>query len=562
MVSRKTGKRYRKIVLYTAGILLSVFLLLVVFVDRYIEPLLKDRLHTLIITGSDSLYTYTLGDLRANFFGGNVEVENLHVRVDSARYARLRERGSLPALTMQLDLDYGHIRGIRVMSLLFGKKIHIREIVSEQADIRIARHISNSMRVDETDLPLWKSIRPQIASIQVNRIRMEGTKLLYRHADTSESVKLQFDRCDALFSDVRIDSLSALDSTRIGFTKNIDLRMHDLKFRTFDSSYKMKAEWITYSSAKRSLEIDSFKLQPTLDKDSFYTKVDHQQTLYYVEFSKVRFVNTRLDRFLNSNILAADSVVFEKPDINIYTDRSAKLSFESKMGKYPHQLLLKADPRIMIKAIETRDGRLTYTEKSAKTLEEGKLYLDKMNISANNITNDAAAIGRDPVCRASLSGDLFGSSPAALQFRFRLDSSNGSYEAGGSIGSVGAQQLSQLAEPLANVRINSFDLSQLRFSLKGQDYEATADVQMLYKNLSITLKRTNEETGKTETKKFLTKILNKFVIWPGNPGPDGIVRRSSGARVLRLTTHSFFGLIWKTIFAGMQDIMMRSGRYT
>jgi len=31
--------------------------------------------------------------------------------------------------------------------------------------------------------------------------------------------------------------------------------------------------------------------------------------------------------------------------------------------------------------------------------------------------------------------------------------------------------------------------------------------------------------------------------------------------VLRLTDKAFFGLLWQTIFAGMQNIMMKSGRY-
>jgi hypothetical protein len=86
-------------------------------------------------------------------------------------------------------------------------------------------------------------------------------------------------------------------------------------------------------------------------------------------------------------------------------------------------------------------------------------------------------------------------------------------------------------------------------------------VRMRYNNLSLTLRKTDEETGETKTKKFMTKILNRFVIWPDNPGPDGIERVSQDKRVARLTTQSFFGLLWKTIFAGMQYVMMKSGRY-
>ena len=91
--------------------------------DSIVIPILKDRLHTLIIQGSDSLYTYKLGKLKANFFGGNVEVENLQVEVDSSRYEYLSARNELPSLTMQLSLGSGKIRGIGILSLVLGKRI-------------------------------------------------------------------------------------------------------------------------------------------------------------------------------------------------------------------------------------------------------------------------------------------------------------------------------------------------------------------------------------------------------------------------------------------------------
>ena len=57
-----------------------------------------------------------------------------------------------------------------------------------------------------TAVPLWKAIQSNIKSISIDKINLDGVKLLYRNADTSESVKLQFDRCEALFKNVRIDS--------------------------------------------------------------------------------------------------------------------------------------------------------------------------------------------------------------------------------------------------------------------------------------------------------------------------------------------------------------------
>jgi hypothetical protein len=336
MIRKTAFRRYKKTLIIAGSILLGLFVVLLFFVNRFLEPILKDRLHTLIIQGSDSLYTYTLGKLNANFYGGNVEVENLQIKVDSSRYEYLRKRNALPSLTLQLSLQRGHVKGVGIIDLLFGRKIRIEEILSKQADIVLSRHI-HSQEVSAEKVPVWKAIQPKITSVYVGKIRLDGIKLLYKNADTSESVKLQFDRCDASFDNILIDSAAASDTTRIGFIKEISMKFSDLKYRTSDSTYKMKAERITYSSKNRSLEVDSFKLQPTLEKEDFYEAANRQTSLYNIEFAKVRFVNTRLDHFIHSNVIDADSVVFEKPEVKIYNDKSLPPDFESKNGKYPHK---------------------------------------------------------------------------------------------------------------------------------------------------------------------------------------------------------------------------------
>lgn len=560
MAEKAWYRRYKKILIIAGSVLGALFILLLVFVNSIIEPILKDRIHTLIIQGSDSLYTYTLGKLKANFYGGNVEVENLHIRVDSSRYEYLRKHNALPSLTMQLSLERGHLKGIEIFDLLFARKIRIDEIMSRKADIVLSRHVHPN-DVTEDHVPVWKAIQPKITSIYVGRIKLDGIKLLYKNADTSEAVKLQFDRCDASFEDILIDSAAASDTTRIGFTKEISMKFNDLKYRTADSVYKMKAKEITYSSKERILEVDSFKLQPTLEIKDFYEAANQQTTLYQIEFTKVRFVNTRLDHFIHNNIIDADSVVFEKPEVKIYDDKTLPPDFESKIGKYPHQQLLKASSTIIVKNISFKDASLELTEKDAKTNQEGTITISHLNFSANNVTNDSKLIKKNPVCTAGFNGVIFNSSPVSLSLKLYLDSTNGRFDASGFVKNVSASQLNQVALPLANVQINSCNIHDLEFSMSGENYSVTGNVRMLYNNLSITLRKTDEETGETKTKKFLTKILNRFVIWPDNPGSDGVERTSQSKRVARLTTQSFFGLIWKTIFAGMQDVMMKSGRY-
>ena len=550
----------KKAIKYISFLLLLLFLFLLFFANRFVEPVLRDRLHTLIVQGSDSLYYYKLEKLSANFFGGNVEVENLHIRVDSNRYYKMLNENSLPSLTMQLDLLHGSIEGLGVFSLIFGKKIRISEVVSKEADIKLSRHIHKDGLEHTNVLPLWKAIQPDIKSISIDKIDLDGVKLLYRNADTSESVKLQFDRCEALFNDILIDSAASADTTRMAFAKSLSMQFYDLKFRTPDSTYKMKAELISYSSVNKELQVNDFKLQPTLEGGDFFKYASIQKSRYLVEFKELRFTNLLLDRFIHNNMIIADSVFIHQPEVDINNDKTLPPDMESKIGNYPHQKLLKAEPTIMIKGMRLINGKLAYTEIGEKTLKEGKLVIDNMNAVFSNLANSAAEIKRNPICTATVDAKIFDTSPITAKFTFYLDSTEGEFDAQGQVNNLKATQLNAVAEPLANTSLTSLNIQSLKFQMRGDDFSTRGNVEMKYTDLAILFRKTDEETGATKTKKFLTKIINKFSIYPSNPS-GGRERVANDVVYARTSTKSFFGVVWKTIFFGMQNIMMKTGRY-
>jgi hypothetical protein len=247
--------------------------------------------------------------------------------------------------------------------------------------------------------------------------------------------------------------------------------------------------------------------------------------------------------------------------VDIYTDRTLPPLFESKVGSYPHQKLLQANSTIMLKALAVNKGAIHYTEKNEKTEKEGHLAISDLNIKAANVTNDSNLIKQNGVCTLAATGKLLGGSPMNLNIKFYLNAPNGRFDAEGSVKNVSAEQLNAVAEPLANTRLQSFDMHQLAFQVHGDDFGATSTVRMRYNNLFIVLQKQDEETGEVSTKKFLTKILNKFTLYHNNPEPNGVERVAEGAQRSRVSSQSFFGLLWKSIFTGMQGVMMKSGRY-
>lgn len=555
MVVVKHKKRVKRIAIVISSTLLLFFALLIVLSEFYVAPALRKRLQILIVDGSDSLYTYKIGSLNASLLGGSVEVNDLQIQVDSNRYNALKTQNSLPALVIQVNVQRARIRGVNVFALLFSKKIFIDEISSKEADIKLSRYLKKEdTAIVKAKEPLWKAIQSKIKDVQINSIRLDGIKLLYSNAEGSEATKLQFDRCDALFQNIRVDSASIADTSRIGYVEKFSLRLNDLKFRTTDSAYKLKAGWITYNSAQRLLTIDSFKLQPTLKKEE---RIDSMRKSWYtLAFDKVQFNGLRLDRYLRLNRAEADSVVFQNPTLSIYQDKGGLKSYKSQIGNYPHQKLLDADAIIDIKKFIAHNMQIEIMEKQEATGEEGTINLNDLEVNVENIVNDPALIKKNPVTTAHASGKIIGS-PVQTSFRFYLDSANGKFDVKGSLQNVTASQINPISTTLANVAVPSVQIDAINFFIRGEDFGATADVQMHYSNLSLILRKRDAETGTNSTQKFLTNLLNKFAMYPSNPS-GGLERKASGVKVARLTTQTFFGVIWQAVFAGMQNIMLKS----
>jgi hypothetical protein len=549
--------KYRRWILMGSVVLAAFFAFLALFADRIIEPILKDRLHTLIIKGSDSLYTYKLDDLNTDVLGGYAELVNLDVRVDSNRYRQLQAANALPSITVQVELDKGYIRGLGIFPLLFSKRLAIYEFATNTANVRFTRHVARTGSTPAS-APLWKTLRPSLKRISIDVVNLDGVKLLYRYADTSESMKVQFDTCYAQLKDIRIDSVGTADTARIFFAREATMRFRDLKYRNRDSVYKLKAENILYSSRKRTLEVHDFKIQPTRkDPKAFYHWVGRQKVMNTIEFDRAIFSGIRLDRFIHNETIYADSALLQGLTANLFLDKTYPLELKSKIGQYPHQLLLKTKSVVAIPRIVVHNAALAYTERGAISHRQGKLAINNISGVITNVTNDAALIKKNNRLEAMLKANILGNSPIAINLTFFLDSSNGRFAANGRVHNVSADQLNGLAGPLASTRLQSFNMQQLAFSLTGDDFTARGQVQMTYNNLSVVMQKVDEETGQTKKKKFLTRLLNKHVIHASNPSPGGGERTASNVAYHRITSQSFFGLIWKTIFTGMQDVMMR-----
>lgn len=230
-------KIFKRILVFSLAFLAIAFIAVQVFLRIYLEPLIRHKVERLIVSGSDSLYSVEIDKLSFNVFTGNLKLKDVKIKIDSARFYELRDMKSLPSVTIDVEMHSGMVTGIKVLLLLFSRELRADDLRTTDADIIFHHHFRHA-DVKTKKKPLWKLIQPDIKNVSVNDVFLENVRFSYISAGSSNSFVWKFDSCFAAINDIRIDSASSADTTRLIFAQKVMLRLENARFQTADSLIK------------------------------------------------------------------------------------------------------------------------------------------------------------------------------------------------------------------------------------------------------------------------------------------------------------------------------------
>ncbi len=556
MASGKKKFLIRKILIIAIALILIVIIGFQVYITKYLPPLVKSRLSNVIVEGSDSLYKFELDKIDVNFWGGNVKLSNLHISIDSNRYRQMKDAGNLPPLTMDLSLPEVKVIGLKVWKLILSKRILIREIDLLAADVQLARHFRKTVTISSKDEPLWKLIQPDIKAISIDNIICANLKVNYQNIDSAKSFRWQFDKCNFIVTNVKVDSVSAKDSSRLLFSKNIALAADDIKLKTPDGLYNLAAKKIQYSSSVRRMELKDFSFLPAVSEKEIKNYFGIQHEIYKIKIPAVTLHNFLLPQWISNNKLQIDTVTLVSPSISLELDRNMPPNAKSKKGGYPNQLLQKAPFVIKVKRMNVTNAALSYTETSNTTGLTGKIVFPSLRATLDNITNDPAAIAQSAQCIVRVNGSIIKTGTINAVFYFSLSDKKGAFTVQSTVTNLTAAQLQPIFRPMTGVDLQSFNMKRLDYTIKGNEDRGTGDLQMKYDEMDILINKVTAD--KTLDKKGLFSfVANRLLIYKENPSSNGEERKAHNITVQRDATRSFFNLVWKTLFTASGEIVLR-----
>jgi hypothetical protein len=513
---------------------------------------LRKELPDLVFLKSDSVYQISYGDVYIDEVGGEVIIEKLLLKPDSIHRS---DKSSLPGSLLEVYIPRLHLSGVQTDRAVLNEQLIARKLQLTEPIVTLYRNGKNDKgdetKKDDTDNSqrIYKAILRNLMRIKIDSILIDSARyhmVGWKSGDTT----LTCAPVTVSLFDLDISDSTANDSSRVLFAKRAQLTVDKLKIFNDAGLYNFRFSSLDLDSEHKTLTAKKLEVDPIHSEAVFARLKGEQADRFDVKFSGAHFTNIDVTQVLNGN-LVADALTVKEGIIKIFRDKNYPNKNISKIGRFPHQLLMRAGTDISLRKVDIQSGLIEYKEKSDLTGMAGKILFDKSTISIANLSNRPEDLRANPTCLINMKAKFLGVVPANVNLRLYTGSKNGRFAASGNLGATDATVLNQIVNPLGLANIESGQLNGCQFHIDGNDYGGNGTVKLLYNNLKVKLLKQDEDNGELKSKK-LASLLANAAIKDENPKKNKPPRIAQ-VNYKRNPYKGFFNLVWKSIFAGIQE---------
>jgi hypothetical protein len=542
-------KKHHKIGL---GVLLGIILILTILsglINHYWSPVLAKKVHSVVLSSSDSLYHADFTDAELHVLRGQLVIYNLSITPDTAVFRRRKLQHIAPNNLFELHVKRLILEHIHPLKLYFKHKLDIGKIMLNNPQIKVAYELNHKKdTVLKDHRTIWQKMSKNLHSIHIGGIYLNDVQLEYKDYSGNKLKVSELKQMNLSAYDLLIDSATQLDKSRLLYCKEIVAELNNYSGKTMDNLYAYKIDHLKLSTLTSQLNVEGFSLKPI--SSNFFNKTFANRyfvNLDSVELKHFDYLSYHKYRTVHANVLKVHGGIF-----SLSSNPNGKPSQAyRKLHSFPQVALSNISTEIKLDTFLIKGVTINYSEFNKKSNQTGTISFHNTTGHIYNITNNKDALAKNSSSNADLTTYFMNSGRLHVEFNFDLADHDAAYSYKGSLGPMSLQPLNQATMPFAMVKITDGTLKQFSFDIKANSHTSSGQVELLYNNLKVKV-LTPDSTFGFKNKIFASLYANVFILKHDNPDTPGDAPRTFHVDYTRPDSVTFFGEIWKTMLSGIK----------
>ncbi len=484
-------------------------------------------------TYNQNIREFAFSNINFNGAGNVLKIENVKAnRISDTDSSKL------------VEAEHLSLQGLDANEFVKNKNIVVSKVACQSIDFFEAKQVK-AQRSRPDDIKTEDSTGfSHSYSIALKLLQFPSIKYIQQPGS-----KFKIGKVGLTINEVISPELINVQQQPFEYSKEVEIRCNKVLLNSKSNDYTSSLNDIIINTRRKNLRIGSFNIKPHLGEADFASKSEYQRDRYDVSLSGIELKGINLENLLNEKVIA-DELVVKKTTALIYRSLEKPLKKESKVGNYPSQLLKRIDLPIDITKATFYNTLVEYKEKEKLSDSTGKVQFDNTLLTVDNITNISSSLKENDQLKISFRTKALGSIPVRGTFQFRINDTAGNFIAKGSVQSFDADLLNKIAIPMALVRINTGTIDDINFEFKGDNLGAGGPMVMKYHDFKVDVLKKDEESNEVKKKGLMSLFANIIII---NNNPRNGELRKVEPYYKRDINKSFFNLVWKTMFTGIQE---------
>jgi len=524
------------------------------YFNRNWKPLLEERLKETVHNSTNGLYSLRYDDLDLNITLGNVTLKNAELIPDSAVYQKMVLAKEAPNSRFHIKLTSLKVRSFNLWDVIRKRKLFIKNISFESPDIHMISeyHAYNDTIKPKETKTLYDNIKDVFSSVNVRDIKIDNVKFKFSKIEEGKSSDIQLDSIGIKVHDVLLDETSIKDTTRLFYTKMVEIDVPGFEYDLSNGLYVAKFDRLTINTQEQNVLLTKVEYKPKMSKGNYFKTRGQNVTMADLRFDTLRFEKLDFKRVIDDQQTIARNVQIKNGSISLYNDKRYPKKSSNKIGKSPHQQLLKLKQLIHIDTVFLSNVDVLYGEFSAKFHQEGVITFNNASGIITNVTNDSLHLKKEPWMRADLSAKIMNQGLLKINFGFNMMSKAGEHTYKGTLGRMQATAFNKILKPLLNVEIGEGNIRGISFNMQANDRRNWGDFRFDYDHLKINLlNKPGEDMNKTK-KGILSFVVNNVLINDSNPDANEVYHVGK-VNYTRVPEHTFFKTMWQSLLEGIKQ---------